>query len=40
MRVMYDAVFILCAGMTQVVHKFEDIMRVYSRVSAYIGRVW
>ena len=37
---MYDAVFILCAGMTQVVHKFEDIMRVYSRVSTYIRRVW
>jgi len=24
---------VICAGMTQVLHRFEDIMRAYSRVS-------
>ena len=28
---------LLCAGMTQVLHRFEDLMREYSRVSATNG---
>ena len=28
-------ILILSVGMTQVVHKFEDLMHVYSRVSTY-----